>query len=266
MNATKPINGLAGVFFEHPDHPVRPGVRAAMIGLLVLIYSGLCWAVLSGSVSSWEKIWGYREAFFRGWMTTIGISAAALVLSTAIGVLAALARRSAFLPLRYSSLIYVETVRGLPLMVLVLFGFYGVANALGWNDRLPVGVLILSLFSGAYIAEMIRAGIESVGRSQWDSARAIGLTPAQTYRFVIFPQVLRQTLPPLAGQFSSLIKDSSLLYIVGISEFTFSAQQIQSATYSTFECYLPLGIGYLILTLPVSLWTKYLENKVRYDT
>jgi ABC-type amino acid transport system permease subunit len=78
------------------------------------------------------------------------------------------------------------------------------------RDRDPLA------FSGAYIAEIIRAGIESVGRSQWDSARAIGLTTVQTYRFVIFPQVLRQILPPVAGQFSSLIKDSSLLYIIGI--------------------------------------------------
>jgi polar amino acid transport system permease protein len=187
------------------------------------------------------------------------------VQSTVFGVAAALSRRSAFLPLKYSAVFYVETVRGLPLMFLVLFGFYGVANLLGWSDRLAVGVLVLSLFSGAYIAEVIRAGIESVGRSQWDSARAVGLTPAQTYRLVIFPQVLRQSLPPLAGQFSSLIKDSSLLYIVGISELTFAAQQVNSATYSTFEAYLPLGICYLLLTLPLSLWTKFLEARVRYE-
>jgi polar amino acid transport system permease protein len=126
--------------------------------------------------------------------------------------------------------------------------------------------VILSLFSGAYIAEMIRSGIESVGRSQWDSARAIGLTPAQTYRFVVFPQVLRQILPPLAGQFSSLIKDSSLLYIIGIAELTFAANQVNSATYSTFESFVPLGVCYLLLTLPVSLWAKRLENKTRYET
>ena len=88
----------------------------------------------------------------------------------------------------------------------------------------------------------------------------------QTYRFVIFPQVLRQILPPVAGQFSSLIKDSSLLYIIGIPELTFAANQINSATYSTFESFVPLGICYLVLTLPVSLWTKYLESKVRYET
>ena len=183
-----------------------------------------------------------------------------------IGVCAALARRSSFLPLRYSATAYVETVRGLPLVVLVLFGFYGVANAVGWNDRVAVGIGILSLFSGAYIAEMIRAGIESVSRSQWDSARAIGLGTVQTYRLVIFPQVARQILPPLAGQFSSIIKDSSLLYIIGIPEVTFAANQINSATYSTFESFVPLGVCYLVMTLPVSLLSKWLEGRMRYET
>lgn len=256
----------AGFFIDRPTSPARPAAKAFTIIILLLAYSGLCWLAFSHSLKNWEQVWGYRVTFLNGWAATIGISAVALLLSTAIGALTALARRSAFLPLRYTAAAYVETVRGLPLLVLVLFGFYGVANAVGWNDRLSVGIVILSLFSGAYIAEIIRAGIESVGRSQWDSARAIGLTSVQTYRFVIFPQVLRQILPPVAGQFSSLIKDSSLLYIIGIPELTFAANQINSATYSTFESFVPLGICYLVLTLPVSLWTKYLESKVRYET
>lgn len=256
----------AGFFIDRPTSPARPAAKAFTIIILLLAYSGLCWLAFSHSLKNWEQVWGYRVTFLNGWAATIGISAVALLLSTAIGALTALARRSAFLPLRYTAAAYVETVRGLPLLVLVLFGFYGVANAVGWNDRLSVGIVILSLFSGAYIAEIIRAGIESVGRSQWDSARAIGLTSVQTYRFVIFPQVLRQILPPVAGQFSSLIKDSSLLYIIGIPELTFAANQINSATYSTFESFVPLGLCYLVLTLPVSLWTKYLESKVRYET
>jgi len=253
-------------FFDRPGRPASGAARALTIGILLLGYSALCWLAFSESLPNWEKVWGYRATFLNGWVATIGISAAALVLSTAIGALTALARRSSFLLLRYSATAYVETVRGLPLLVLVLFGFYGIANAVGWQDRTSVGIVILSLFSGAYIAEMIRAGIESVGRSQWDSARAIGLTTFQAYRLVILPQVLRQILPPLAGQFSSLIKDSSLLYIIGIPELTFAANQVNSATYSTFESFVPLGICYLVLTLPVSLWTKYLEGRVRYET
>jgi polar amino acid transport system permease protein len=257
---------LARFFIDSPRSPAHPMAKVLSGLLLLFAYSALCWLAFSQSLKNWDQVWGYRVTFFNGWAATIGISAAALVLSTIVGSLAALARRSSFLPLRYTAAAYVETVRGLPLVVLVLFGFYGIANAVGWNDRISVGIVILSLFSGAYIAEIIRAGIESVGRSQWDSARAIGLTTAQTYRFVIFPQVMRQILPPVAGQFSSLIKDSSLLYIIGIPELTFAANQINSATYSTFESFVPLGVCYLVLTLPVSLWTKYLETKVRYET
>jgi polar amino acid transport system permease protein len=126
--------------------------------------------------------------------------------------------------------------------------------------------VVLSLFAGAYIAEIVRAGIESVGASQRESARAIGLTTAQTYRYVIFPQALQQVLPPLAGQFASLVKDSSLLSIIGLAEFTYSAQQVNSATYSTLESYLPLALGYLVLTIPISLWTNRLIKSIRYET
>jgi len=214
----------------------------------------------------WEAIYPYRQLFLQGWLITIGLSVAALVCSTLAGLCSALAQGSRFLPLRYLGKIYVELVRGTPLLVQILIFFYVVADAFGVKDRYLVGILTLSFFSGAYISEIIRAGIESVGRSQWESARAIGLTRAQTYRYVVFPQALRQTMPPLAGQFVSLVKDSSLLSIIGIQEFTLSAQMANARTYSTLESYLPLALGYLILTLPISLWTRRLEKRHRFDT
>lgn len=211
-------------------------------------------------------IWKYRKLFIQGWITTVWISAASLALSFLIGLIAALCRRSRLLVLRYLALIYIELIRGTPLLVQILFFFYVVAYAAGIENRFLVGILTLSLFSGAYIAEMIRAGIESISQSQLDSARAIGLNRLQTYRFVIFPQAFRQVLPPLAGQFASLIKDSSLLSIIGIAEFTNNAQQVNSATYSTLESFLPLAVGYLILTLPISMFSKYLEERYHYAT
>jgi polar amino acid transport system permease protein len=141
-----------------------------------------------------------------------------------------------------------------------------VADGIGLQDRFVAGVLILSLFGGAYLAEIIRSGIEAIPASQLESARAIGFTPWQTYRYVIIPQALRQILPPLAGQFASLIKDSSLLSIIAIGEFTLAAQQVNSATYRTLESYLPLALGYLVLTLPISLFSKSLEQRLRFET
>jgi polar amino acid transport system permease protein len=242
------------------------GVLALLAVSLVFSFSFQHLANARGRPLQWSAIYPYRLLFLQGWLMTIGLSAAALVCSTLAGLCSALAQGSRFLPLRYLGKIYVELVRGTPLLVQILIFFYVVADAFGVEDRYLVGVLTLSLFSGAYISEIIRAGIESVGRSQWESARAIGLTRAQTYRYVIFPQALRQTLPPLAGQFVSLVKDSSLLSIVGIKEFTWNAQSANALTYSTLEGYLPLAFGYLILTLPISLWTRRLEKRHKFET
>ena len=215
---------------------------------------------------NWQAISKYRANLFAGWITTFFISLASLLLSTAIGVLFALVRRSRILPLRYFGNIYVELVRGTPLLVQILIFFYVVADAFHVSNRYLAGILILSFFSGAYISEVVRAGIESISQSQLESARAIGLTTSQTYRFVIFPQAIRIVLPPLVGQFVSLIKDSSLLSIIAVNEFTQAARDINSVTYSTLEAYIPLAIGYLILTLPISLWTRSLEKRLRFET
>ena len=215
---------------------------------------------------NWQAVLNYRSILVSGWLITVAISFSSLFLSTLIGVIFALARRSEILPLRYFGHIYVELVRGTPLLVQILVFFYVVADAFHVGNRYLVGILILSFFSGAYISEIVRAGIESIGQSQLESAKAIGLTRPQTYRYVIFPQALRLSLPPLVGQFVSLIKDSSLLSIIAVNEFTQAARDINSITYSTLECYIPLALGYLILTLPISLWTRSLEKRLRFET
>jgi polar amino acid transport system permease protein len=214
----------------------------------------------------WSAVYKYRWNLLSGWLVTILVSLCSLVLSTAIGVLFALVRRSGFQPLRYFGHLYVELVCGTPLLVQILIFFYVVADAFHVGNRYVVGVLVLSFFSGAYISEVIRAGIESISRGQLESAKAIGLTRIQTYRHVIFPQALRLTLPPLVGQFVSLIKDSSLLSIIAVNEFTQTARDVNSVTYSTLECYIPLAIGYLFLTLPISLWTRGLERKIHFES
>jgi polar amino acid transport system permease protein len=227
-------------------------------GWLVFHESGLRW--------DWESVGGYWQLFLSGWWTTVGVSLAALLLSTLFGAGLALAQRAEFLPLRYMAKVWVEVIRGTPLLVQIYVLFYIVADAVRLENRAVAGVLILSVFSGAYLAEVFRAGIESVGRSQLESALAIGLTRAQTYRFVILPQALRSVLPSLAGQFVSLIKDSSLLSIIGLNEFTQNARNVASYTYSNFESYLLLAAGYLLLTLPISLWTRRMERRFRYAT
>ncbi len=247
-----------------PRHRVINSVVSFVLGAALL--AAACFAILRAFTWQWSGVWEYRAVFWNGWLATIWISCAALVLSVLLGLMAALARRSPYPAIRWLSTGYVELIRGTPLLVQLLILFYVVFDAVGLANRYVAGILILSIFSGAYIAEMIRAGIASVGRSQLESARAIGLTRWQTYRHVIFPQAIRHILPPLAGQAASIIKDSSLLSILGIGEFTLAAQQVNSATYSTLESYLPLAFGYLALTLPVSLLARALEKRFRYET
>ncbi len=248
--------------------PIPPLYRAlsflSAILLLGAILTGAFW--LLEYQWTWAPVAKYWRLFLNGWVTTLVIAALALPLSSAIGLLLALARRSAFLPVSDAARIWVEITRGTPLLVQIYFYFYVFGQALALDNRYLVGPLILSAFSGAYLSEIIRAGIEGVGKSQLESARAIGFTRVQTYRHVIFPQAIRHILPPMAGQFVSLIKDSSLLSVIGLSEFTLAAQEVNSFTYAAFESYLPVAVGYLLLTLPISLFTQWLERRLRFET
>ena len=140
-----------------------------------------------------------------------------------------------------------------------------VAGAVGLDNRYAVGVLVLAFFSGAYMAEIFRGGLDAIPAAQLDSARAIGLTPAQSFRLVVLPQAVRIVLPAIAGQLVSLVKDSSLLSVIAISEFTLAAQEVNSFTFSTLESYVPLALGYLLLTLPLSGLSRLLERRFRYE-
>ena len=264
-----PSRGLRRWFFlDRPTVPLSPP-QAWINGLLLaLLALGTLRFLLENSSLTWDwnALAPYWRLFLEGWQTSILISIAALGLSTAFGLLLALSRRSNFIPLRLFSQTYVELIRGTPLLAQIYVFFYIIAEAAHLENRYIAGTLILSLFASAYLAEILRGGIESVGQSQLESAKAIGLTPSQTYRYVIFPQALRAVLPPMAGQFVSLIKDSSLLSIIGLNELTQNAKNVASYTFSNFESYLLLALGYLLLTLPISLWTRSLEKRLRYET
>lgn len=243
-------------------------VRALSFALALALVVGIVTAALAALPYHWDwkPALGYWRLFVDGWLATLVISAIALPLSCVLGLGFALARRAAFLPLQYFSRIYVELTRGAPLLIQIYLYFYVFANVVDVRNRYIVGPLILAAFSGAYISEIIRAGIEGIGRSQLESARAIGLTTRQTYRFVIFPQAIRQILPSLAGQFVSLVKDSSLLSVISVRELASAASNVNSFTAAPFESYLPLALGYLVITIPISLWTQSLEQRAKFET
>jgi polar amino acid transport system permease protein len=236
--------------------------------VLALLAAACGWACASLDMTwNWGIVWEYRQAFWKGWWTTLGLALAALLASSLIGLAAAVMLRSRFAIVEAVARVYVELIRGTPLLVQLLVGWYVVAAALhvGTGYRTAVGVLVLAMFSGAYMAEIFRGGLDAIPKAQVDSARAIGLTRWQAFRLVIFPQAVRIVLPAVAGQLVSLIKDSSLLSVLSIGEFTFAARNVNSATYSTLESYLPLAAGYLALTLPLSALSRWLERRFRYE-
>jgi polar amino acid transport system permease protein len=241
-------------------------VLNSLFALLVLI--GLVWICLASLKLDWAGVWNYRVDLFKGWLITLALTGEALILSTITGFVFALFQRSYFLPLRYFMRFLIETLRCIPLLALIYLIWYGFEGALAIGNewRFQSGVLILTLFESAYISEIFRAGIESVGKTQIESARAIGFTRTQTYRYVIIPQAFRQVLPPLVGQLVSLIKDSSLLSVIAIAEFTQTAQQTASNNYDNLETYFALAVGYLVLTVPISIWSRWLERRFKYET
>jgi polar amino acid transport system permease protein len=236
--------------------------------VVVLFVAGLiAVAFLRGEYTwNWSAVWPYRGMLLRGFAATVVLGSAALVLSSIVGVVVALLLGSGSPLLEAAGRVYVELIRGTPLLVQLLIGFYVVASAVGLDNRYVVGVLVLALFSGAYMAEIFRGGLAAIPQTQRDAARAIGLTPWQSLRLVILPQAVRLVLPAVAGQFVSLIKDSSLLSVIAVSEFTLAAQEVNAFTYSTLESYLPLAAGYLLLTLPLSALSRLLERRFRYET
>ncbi len=252
--------------------PKKTDPARGKIALNIALVAAVLFAIVQFSLSRidhiprWDQIWTYRILFFKGFGMTIIVSLFALILSLTFGTLAALGNHSKVYFFHYLSKFYIELIRGTPLLVQIVFFYYIIGTAFQIENKIIGGILILSTFSGAYVSEIIRAGIESIENSQLEIARALGLNHRQIYRLIIYPQVIRQVLPPLAGQFASIIKDSSLLSFIAVREFTKVTFEVTAINFATFESYALLAVGYLLLTLPISLWTKRLERKFYYES
>jgi len=206
-----------------------------------------------------------------GLWTTLQISVIATIAGIIIGIIGGVARISSNPTLKWTSIVYVEIIRGSPLMVQILIWYFVfgtvindllAANGLGRLPAFWYGVASLACFAGAYVTEIVRAGIQSIHRGQTEAARSLGMSYAQSMRHIILPQALRRILPPLAGQFISLIKDSSLLGIVAIRELTKAAREIVSASLQPFEVYFLAAILYLVLTFTLSMAVQKLEQRM----
>lgn len=258
---------LKRLFLRHEGQPPSQGqewLNGILVGGIIAAFFVLTFQTLDYT-PRWNLLWLYREKVLSGFLNTLIISGIALVLSLAIGLLAALSSRSRLVPLVTFGRMYIGLIRNTPLMVQIIILFYVVGTALHITNRYLLGALILAFFSGAYVSEIIRAGIESIPTSQIESGLSLGFTKFQLYRYVILPQVAKRITPGIAGQLVSLVKDSSLLSIIAVSEVTKVVQEIDSLNYATIETFIQLAGLYLLITLPLSALSKWLERRFAYE-
>lgn len=197
----------------------------------------------------------------RGLGVTLEISALSLLCTLILGLTTALFRLSDSFSARAIARGYLELIRNTPLLIQIFFVYFVVAPVLNIG-AFASAILALSLFEGAYAAEILRAGIVSLHRGQWEAAHSLGLGAFDTYRDVILPQAIRRVLPPLAGQGISLIKDSSLVSTIAIYELTMQGQRIVAETFLAFEIWFTVAAIYLILTFGLSLVVHMLERRM----
>jgi len=204
-----------------------------------------------------------RGLLLEGLLITLKISLFGLVFSFIIGFLSAFARLSSSPMLRLVSWLYVETIRNTPLLIQIFLMYFVISPVFNISAFFSA-VIALSLFEGAYSSEIIRSGILSVPQGQVEAAQSIGLSVPGIYIKVIIPQMLRQTLPMLAGQSVSLIKDSALVSTISIYDLTMQGQRIVSETFLTFEIWFTVALCYLAITASLSFVIRRFENQLKF--
>lgn len=272
-------------------------VLAALVGWLawridaVLVYRW-DWSVVPRFLMRTDEATGrlVPNLLLTGFIVTVRLMVWGSLLAAVVGLLIGLCRVSGNLFLRLMSRAYVETIRNVPPLVFIFIFYFFVSSQImptlglaAWADRLDpatravigflfgqprqleafvAGVLCLAMFEAAYVAEIVRAGIGSVAQGQWEAATSLGLSRFDRMRYVILPQAIQKTVPPLASQFISLIKDSSIVSLISIPELTFMASQTVVTTRRVFEIWLTVAALYFALCFLFSLLFRRLEKRL----
>ena len=197
-----------------------------------------------------------------------GVTIQITVLSTAIGfvigLIVGVARISHLRPLRMLAEVYVEFFRGTPLLVQIFLFYFALPVITGQRiDPFIAAISACGINSGAYVAEIFRAGIQSVDEGQMEAGRSLGMTWLQTLRDIIVPQAFKRVIPPLGNEFIAMLKDSSLVSVIGFEELTRRGQLIIAKTYGSFEIWMSVAVIYLVMTLTISRFVAYLERRYR---
>jgi polar amino acid transport system permease protein len=247
------------------------------IAQFLLLAGLLVWLGLSGAQSMGYRWQWYRVPQYllriidgeflpgpllRGLAVTLEISLWALLLTMAIGLITALLRLSTSISGRILSRVYLEVIRNTPLLVQLYLFYFVLAPVLGIG-RFWTGILCLASFEGSFAAEIIRAGILSVPKGQWEAADSLGLPSFAKYRLVILPQALQLMLPPLTGLAVSLIKNSSIVSVIAVFDLTNEGRNVIADTFMSFEIWFTVAAIYLIFTVSLSSLAGWLEQRIK---
>lgn len=202
------------------------------------------------------------DLFLKGFQTTIVASLIALLGSFLLGTVLAVFRIAPIKPLNWLGTAYVEFFRNIPLLIIAFFVYIGLPSVGIRLDGMTSGVIALIIYTSAFIAEAIRAGILSVPKGQMEAARSSGLSYNQAMTMVILPQAIKIVIPPLGNQFINLVKNSSILGIIAGLDLMYYGDLISLKTYVVFDVYILVGLFYLVLTIPLSLGVGYLEKRL----
>ncbi|MGR5149213.1 amino acid ABC transporter permease [Photobacterium alginatilyticum] len=251
--------------------PVLSGfLQVALVGL------GLYWLLNSGAEAmnyrwQWYRIpqylWFFEDGewfpaeLLEGLLVTLKISAVSLVCTLAIGLTTALLRMSDSVVGRSLARGYIELIRNTPLLVQIYLLYFVFGPVLGL-ERFTTAVLALSLFQGAYTAEIFRAGLNSIAKGQFEASQSLGLSYSDSYRFVILPQVIKKILPPLTNEAVSLVKNSSIVSVMAIFDLTTEGRNIVADTAMPFEVWFSVAGIYLCVTLVLSGFAAWLEHRL----
>ena len=198
-----------------------------------------------------------------GLKVTLYIFVIALILGFIIGLIVALLRLAPIKPLNWIAKFYINAIRGTPFIVQLFFIYFGL-NTIPWisMDKTTAGIVTIAINAGAYFAEIIRAGIQSVDSGQSEAARSLGLTSTQTMRYIVLPQAFRRMLPTFTNQSIISLKDTSLLSIIGIADLTQRGQIQQAATYESFKIWLMVGVIYFIIIYCINPASQFLRKEI----
>lgn len=201
-----------------------------------------------------------------GAAVTVQITALSVGFGLIIGMFVGMARLSRLWPVKTAATVYVDFIRGTPLLVQIFLIYFALPIVLGTRiDPFIAAITACSINSGAYVAEIFRAGIQSIDKGQMEAGRSLGMSWPQTMRHIILPQAFKRVIPPLGNEFIAMLKDSSLVSVIGFEELTRRGQLIIARTYGSFEIWLTVAFIYLVMTFTISRLVDYLERRYKID-